>query len=116
MNDYRARTQDLCMGEPSPFQQKWEYRTVYPLEDVINSRFFLPVRDTLRAGDSITLCRFDTNDFNSREAKLLEVADVRVVCSGRAHDVVELHVRGEIEKVGGEPKRGPGRPPKMQAA
>lgn len=113
MNDLRAKPGDICMSDASPFQQHWEYRTVYPLAGILNDRFFLPLRDQLRAGDSVTICRYDTNDYNSREAQLLEVADVRVVCSGREHDVVKLHVRGEVESL---VKRGPGRPPKQQAA
>ena len=92
--DERAKPGDLCMADAMPFQQHHEYRTHVPIEDLINDeRFFLNVKDNLRPGDSITICRYADNTFR----KLIEVADVRVIETSNV--AVRIHQRGEVERV-----------------
>lgn len=106
MTNFRARPGDLASVGAMPFQTHYEYATTLPLADVIHSEFFLPVRDQLWAGDCITLCRFDNPDFQNRDRRLLEVATVRVVRSGRGHQDVPLHLMGEIETIKQEADAG----------
>lgn len=94
MNDHRAKPGDLCMSDAMPWCQHFEYRTDLPLKDITHDKFFLPVRDNLRDGDAITLCRFAKVDKGTQE-KLLEVVEVRVLkCE---HEGVKLGQRGKIE-------------------
>lgn len=93
MTDLRAKPQDLCMSDASPFQQHYEYQTVARLPDVLNDQFFMPLRAQLYAGDEITLCRFDNLGGDSRrKRKLLEIATVRVVSAGPDATAVPLFV------------------------
>ena len=59
MSDLRARPLDVCMSDSMPFAQRWTCRTTWPLADVLNNEYFLNMRQTLRAGDMIRICRFD---------------------------------------------------------
>lgn len=106
-DELRARGADLCMSDAMPFQQHWEHRTTWPLADVLNDKYFLNVRDQLRAGDAITICRYDGRDANHTTVQLLEVASVRIIACGRDKPNVPLVVIGEIQRVGKE-VAGPG--------
>lgn len=97
MSELRAKPSDLCMADAMPFNQHYEYRTTWPLSELLHDRFFLPVRDQLRAGDQITLCRFDSTDERSKQ--LVEIVAVRVKRAGRGHDTVPLHAIGRVEIV-----------------
>lgn len=99
MNTLRARPLDLVHADAMPFQQHHEYRTTHPLADVLHDLFFLPLRNQLYPGDSITLCRFDKVDAQRRDARLLEVATVRVVASGEAAKSVPLFLVGPIAAI-----------------
>ena len=92
--DLRARPLDVCMSDAMPFSQAWCCKTTWPLADVLNDEYFLNLRQTLRAGDTIRISRFDRNDSNDRSAKLLETCEVIVVSSGPAALKVEIAVIG----------------------
>lgn len=109
----RARPTDICMSDSMPFQQRWQYRTTMPLKDILHDRFFLPLRQNLRAGDEITLCRYDGVDQSHRSISLLEIATVRVIrCDPTSESVPialvadALMIAGKAEAPGLEVKRG----------
>jgi hypothetical protein len=81
--------------------QRWSYKTTWPLADILNDTFFLPVRGILRAGDEIKLCRFDGVDPNMRGIRLLETAMVTVVQSGADDKSVPLQIDRDIRKIPG---------------
>ncbi len=93
MNE-RARPGDLCMADAMPFQQHHEYRTHLDIEAVLaDPAFFLNVRDRLRPGDAVTICRYEDRSFR----RVVAVADARVTAvSGTA---VELHRRGGADEI-----------------
>lgn len=107
MNDHRARPADLCMSDAMPWQQHWEYRTTLPLADILHERFFLPVRTTLRPGDSVTFCRYDMQDVTHKRCRLLEIATARVVASGEKAEAVPLFVIGGIQRIEPEASEAP---------
>lgn len=96
MNDLRARPLDVCMSDAMPFAQRWACKTTWPLADVLNDEYFLNLRQTLRAGDTIRISRFDRMDSNDRDARLLETCEVIVVSSGPAAQKVEIGVIGQV--------------------
>lgn len=96
MSDLRARPLDVCMSDTMPFAQRWTCKTTWPLADVLNDEYFLNLRQTLRAGDTIRISRFDRNDSNDREATLLETCEVIVVKSGPSALAVPLAVIGQV--------------------
>ena len=96
MSDLRARPLDVCMSDSMPFAQRWTCRTTWPLADVLNDQYFLNMRQTLRAGDMIRICRFDRIDSNEKDARLLETCEVIIVKSGAAATAVELAVVGQV--------------------
>lgn len=102
MDELRCKSGDLCMSDAAPFQQHWECRTTWPLADVIHDKYFLPMRNQLRSGDSITLCRYDAADPSHQKLKLLEVANVRVLSAGMSAETVPLAVIGGIEDFSAE--------------
>lgn len=105
MSDLRARPLDVCMSDSMPFAQRWTCRTTWPLADVLNDQFFLNMRQTLRAGDMIRLCRFDRIDSNDKDARLLETCEVIIAKSGPVATAVELAVVGQVVILGdGTPK------------
>ena len=53
MMEKRAKPGDLCKGDS--FQRHYQYRTTWPLAEVLHDKFFLPLRDYLFSGDTITL-------------------------------------------------------------
>lgn len=97
----RIKMTDICMSDSMPFQQHWEARTTWPLVEALTEEFFLPVRNMLRPGDAITLCRYDKNDPYHRDVKLLEVATVRVIASSADAKAVPLALVGEIARLAG---------------
>jgi predicted deacetylase len=96
MSDLRANPKDVCMSDSMPFAQRWTARTTWPLADVLNDDYFLNMRQTLRAGDTIRISRFDRNDSNDRDAKLLETCEVIIVSSGPTAKAVKLAVIGQL--------------------
>jgi hypothetical protein len=96
MSDLRARPLDVCMSDSMPFAQRWTCRTTWPLADVLNDEYFLNMRQTLRAGDMIRICRFDRMDSNDKDTRLLETCEVIIVKSGAAATAVELAVVGQV--------------------
>lgn len=100
MNDLRARATDICMADAMPFNQHWEYRTTWPLADVLHDQFFMPLRSQFRPGDSITLCRFDGANAAHKHIRLLEVATVRVISAGADEKSVPLGVIGQVVVIG----------------
>lgn len=99
MNELRAKPGDLCMSDAMPFCQHHEYRTGYPLAEVLHDRFFLPMRGQLYGGDSITICQFEKDHVGRREARLLALVTVRVISSSPAAETVPLLMVGEIVRV-----------------
>ena len=92
--------QDLCMAESMPWQQHFECRTLHPLADVLNERFFHNVRSNLRPGDSIAICRFDRAPSSQGTGRLVEFCEVRIV--GRTDAGVELYIVREPVAIGAE--------------
>ncbi len=106
MSDLRARPLDVCMSDSMPFAQRWTCRTTWPLADVLNDEYFLNMRQTLRAGDMIRICRFDRTDSNDKDARLLETCEVIIAKSGAAATAVELAVVGQVVILGDGVPRG----------
>lgn len=106
MNDLRARPLDVCMADTMPFSQRWACKTTWPLADVLNNQFFLNMRQSFRAGDVVRISRFDRNDANDREAKMLETCEIIVVSSGPAAAAVEIAVLGQVVILGDGPSIG----------
>jgi hypothetical protein len=104
--DLRARPLDVCMSDSMPFAQRWTCRTTWPLSEVLNDQYFLNMRQTLRAGDMIRICRFDRIDSNEKDARLLETCEVIIAKSGPAATAVELAVVGQVVILGDGPARG----------
>lgn len=100
MSDLRARPIDFCMSDSMPFCQRWVCKTTWPLADVLNDEFFLTMRQTLKAGDTIRLSRFDRNDANSPDARLLETCEVIVGAAGPAALTVPIAVIGQVVMLG----------------
>jgi hypothetical protein len=96
MSDLRARPLDVCMSDTMPFAHRWTCKTTWPLADVLNDEYFLNLRQTLRAGDTVRISRFDRADSNDRDATLLETCEVIVVKSGPAALAVPLAVIGQV--------------------
>lgn len=101
--EVRARPLDFCMSDSMPFCQRWVCKTTWPLADALNDEFFLNMRQTLKAGDTIRLSRFDRNDANSPEAKLLETCEVIVAASGPSALKVPIAVIGAVVILGDGP-------------
>lgn len=106
MTELRARPLDVCMADTMPFSQRWACKTTWPLADVLNNQFFLNMRQSFRAGDVCRISRFDRNDANDREAKMLETCEVIVVSSGPAAIAVEIAVLGQVVILGDGPSIG----------
>lgn len=106
MSDLRARPIDFCMSDSMPFCQRWVCKTTWPLADVLNDEFFLTMRQSLKAGDTIRLSRFDRNDANSPDAKLLETCEVIVASSGPAALAVKIAVIGQVIILGDALSKG----------
>ncbi len=96
MSDLRARPLDVCMSDTMPFSQRWACKTTFPLADVLNDQYFLNMRQSLRAGDTIRISRFDRNDANDRDAKMLETCEIIIVSSGPAAQAVKIAVIGQV--------------------
>lgn len=92
----RARPLDVCMSDSMPFAQRWTCRTTWPLADVLNDEYFLNMRQTLRAGDTIRISRFDRMDSNDRDTSLLETCEVIIISSGASATAVKLAVIGQV--------------------
>jgi hypothetical protein len=101
--ELRARPIDFCMSDSMPFCQRWVCKTTWPLADILNDEFFLTMRQSLKAGDTIRLSRFDRNDANSPEAKLLETCEVIVAASGQTALKVPVAVIGVVIILGDGP-------------
>lgn len=102
----QVRPLDMCMSDTMPFAQRWTCRTTWPLADVLTEQFFLPMRQTLRAGDTVEIMRFDRNDSNDKDARLLEMGKVVIVKSGPAALAVEIAVVGQVIILGEGMPRG----------
>lgn len=78
MTEQFCRLQDITCVSATPFQSHYEARTTLPLVDVLNERFFNHVRDNLRVGDEIAICRYDKIANNHNDTRLVEFCTVRV--------------------------------------
>lgn len=94
MNDLRCNAQMMQLTESTAMLRHFEYPTTWPVTDLLHERFFI-THPRLQAGDKITICRFDRRDFNTADAKLLEVADVRVL-EVKQREYVKLGLVGDI--------------------
>lgn len=106
MNELRARPLDICMADTMPFSQRWACKTTWPLAEVLNNQYFLNMRQSFRAGDIVRVSRFDRNDANDRDAKMLETCEIIVVSSGPAAKAVEIAVLGQVVILGDGPSAG----------
>jgi hypothetical protein len=103
MSDLRARPLDVCMADTMPFAQQWACKTTWPLADVLNNSYFLNMRQSLRAGDTMRISRFDRNDSNDRDAKALETCEVIIISSGPLAEAVEIALIGPVILLGDAP-------------
>lgn len=72
----RVKDGDVCIVAPTPFHTYFEIRTTFPLAEVLNPTFLLPVRGRFRKGDRINYVRYDNDTWN----EILEVVEgVRVL-------------------------------------
>lgn len=94
MNDLRCNPQMMQLSESTAMLRHFEYPTTWPVSDVLHEKFFI-THPRLQAGDRITICRFDSRDFNASTAKLLETADVRVL-EVKPREYVKLGLVGEV--------------------
>jgi len=98
-NQYRIPAQDLCMGDPAPFGQRWEARVPLPLSEIgdlaraLHSRY-----SEYRPGDLVNICSFDSLRWNH----LQEMATFRIVSID--HNALAIVQIGEIVVV---PKPAP---------
>lgn len=67
----RCKDGDVCMVAATPWHSQFEIRTTYPLSEVLNPQFFLPVRSRFRKGDRINIVRYDNDTWN----EILEVVE-----------------------------------------
>lgn len=94
MNDLRCNASLMQLTESTAMLRHFEYPTTWPVSDVLHEKFFI-THPRLQAGDKITICRFDSKDFNSPKAKLLELADVRVL-EVNSREFVKLGLVGDV--------------------
>lgn len=94
MNDLRCNATMMQLTESTAMLRHFEYPTTWPVTDLLHEKFFI-THPRLQAGDKITICRFDRRDFNETKAKLLEIADVRVLEVSQ-REYVKLGIVGEI--------------------
>lgn len=94
MNDLRCNPALMQLTESTAMLRHFEYPTTWPITDLLHEQFFI-THPRLQAGDKITLCRFDRKDFNDKAAKLLEVADVRVL-EVKSREYVKLGLVGSV--------------------
>lgn len=94
MNDLRCNAQMMQLTESTAMLRHFEYPTTWPVSDLLHEKFFI-THPRLQAGDKITICRFDHKDFNDSKAKLLEIADVRVL-EVKQREFVKLGLVGEV--------------------
>lgn len=94
MTDLRCNPTLMQLTESTAMLRHFEYPTTWPVADVLHETFFI-THPRLQAGDKITICRFNTKDFNEKTAKLLEIADVRVL-EVKAREYVKIGIVGSI--------------------
>lgn len=94
MNDLRCQPTMMQLTESTAMLRHFEYPTTWPIADLLNEKFFI-THPRLQAGDKITICRFDTKDFNEKTAKLLEIADVRVL-EVKQREFVKIGIVGDV--------------------
>lgn len=93
-NQYRIPAQDICMGDPAPFGQRWEARAPLPFAKIgdlgkaLHSRF-----SEFRPGDLVNVLSFDSLRF----AHLVELAAYRVASTD--HNTLTLIQIGDTVKV-----------------
>jgi hypothetical protein len=94
MNDLRCDARLMQLTESTAMLRHFEYPTTWPVSDLLHEKFFT-THPRLQAGDKITICRFNTKNFNEATAKLLEIGDVRVL-EVKNREYVNLGLVGEI--------------------
>lgn len=77
----RIYPQDFCMSDAMPFQQHYECRTEFPIDEVVLDRqALLTVRSNLRIGDKVTICSYKkVNQKSGVSEGLTGIANARVV-------------------------------------
>jgi len=117
MTEQFCKLQDITCVSATPFQSHYEARTTLPLAEILNDRFFNHVRDNLRVGDEIAICRYDRIAGSQQDTRLLEFCTARV--SEKSADGVKLFVvqapidvaaaeaEAELAKPGGPGLLGP---------
>lgn len=94
MNDLRCNPSLMQLTESTAMLRHFEYPTTWPVSDVLHEKFFT-THPRMQAGDKVTICRFDRRDFNESGAKLLEIADVRVL-EVKQREYVKLGLVGQV--------------------
>lgn len=90
---YRIKSGDISAASSSPFMTLHSARCTVALVDALASEeLFLTVRNNLRPGDQVTLCRYSSGDWN--KARILEYATVIITES--TQKAVEFHVKEPI--------------------
>src|SRR5258705_297281 len=100
INDLRCNAQMMQLTESTAMLRHFEYPTTWPVADLLHEKFFI-THPRLQAGDKITICRFDTKDFNASTAKLLELAEIRVIETKQREYVRLAHADfSQLKKLG----------------
>lgn len=77
----RIRPQDITPTTQSPFMTRHAARVGTPLAELLAfDELFLSVRNNLRPGDSVDLCRYSSGDWTS--ARILEFVTVLITQKG----------------------------------
>ena len=93
----RIKPQDITPTTQSPFMTVHAARCTQPLGEALESpELFLSVRSNLRAGDQVTLCRFESGD--PMKARVLEY--VRVMITQSTPLAVEFETMEPVHIVG----------------
>jgi hypothetical protein len=92
----RIRPQDITPTTQSPFMTVHAARVTHPIAEMLTSdELFLSVRNNLRAGDRVDLCRYDSGDWN--EGRILEYATVLI--TQKTPQTVEFRLLGAITAI-----------------
>jgi len=92
MTEYLIQRHNICMSDPSPFNQHWEARVSVPLAGLDVAAALQPCASVLKSGDLINIAAFTQSDWQV----LTEVAAFRVTS---VHGRVKVLPVGDIARV-----------------
>lgn len=107
-NKVRVDLNELYLGEPVQFGQRYTYATTHPLEDVMGPGYFDAARFRLRPGDTIRATRLASKNREAPDNHVLAFVDL-IVAANDKH--VEVQAEGRLFRL---PGRGKFTPPKEE--